>query len=127
MGKCQDSAPGQLAQAIIQFNNRDWFDCHETLEELWIAETGEVRIFYQGVIQIAVALHHWRNGNFGGAIGLLKRGAELLSRVADECQQVDVAGLRSDSCHILTVLESLGRERMGELNKEFFPRIRCFR
>lgn len=124
MRSCQDTTPDELFQAISQFNNRDWFECHETLEDLWIAEKGEVRIFYQGVLQIAVALHHWRNGNYGGATGLLERGTELLSRVADECQHVDVSGLRADSLLVLKELESLGRERMGELATDRFPRIR---
>ena len=62
MRYCEELPPGQLLLAIRQFNSREWFECHETLEELWIGETGEVRDFYQGMLQIAVALHHWRKG-----------------------------------------------------------------
>ena len=74
MLKCEESPPGQLLLAIRQFNNREWYDCHETIEELWLGETGEMRNFLQGTLQISVALLHWRNGNYGGAISLLESG-----------------------------------------------------
>ena len=79
---CSESPPGQLLQAIREFNSRAWFECHETVEDLWIGSEGEVRDFYQGIIQVAVALHHWRNGNFGGAVSLLKGGAGYLGHTS---------------------------------------------
>lgn len=121
--ECNESPPGQLLQGIREFNRGNWFECHETVEDLWIGAVGEVRDFYQGLIQIAVALHHWRNGNFGGAISLLKGGVEYLSRVADRCQWVDVATLIADSNRMLAVLEELGKERMESLDPGFIPRI----
>ena len=62
---CAESPSGQFLLGIRQFNAGEWFECHETVEDLWIGEEGELRNFYQGIIQVAVALHHWRNGNFG--------------------------------------------------------------
>ena len=121
---CADSPPGQLLQAIREFNGREWFECHETVEELWIGETGEIRDFYQGIIQIAVALHHWRNGNFGGAISLLKGGAGYLRRVSDACQWVDVAALIADADRLRTALEQLGKEHMHELDQVLIPLIK---
>lgn len=122
--KCDDSPPGQLLQAIREFNHREWFECHETVEDLWIGEEGEVRDFYQGIIQIAVALHHWRNGNFGGAVSLLKGGSGYLRRVAGKCQWVDIAALIADAARMRVTLEELGKERMQELDPELIPQIK---
>ena len=122
--QCSDSPPGQLLQAIREFNGREWFECHETLEDLWIGETGETRDFYQGMLQIAVALHHWRNGNFGGAISLLKGGAGYLGHVSGECQWVDVAGLITDADRLRAALEELGTERMETLDPALIPLIK---
>jgi uncharacterized protein len=122
--QCNESPPGQLLQAIREFNSRDWFECHETVEELWIGEVGEVRDFYQGLIQIAVALHHWHNGNFKGAVSLLKGGAGYLGRVAEQCQWVDVAGLIADADRMRVALEELGKERMETLDSELIPLIK---
>lgn len=122
--ECNESPPGQLLQGIREFNRGDWFECHETVEDLWIGEVGEVRDFYQGLIQIAVALHHWRNGNFGGAVSLLNGGIGYLGRVADRCQWVDVAALIADSDRMRTALEELGEGRMESLDPALLPLIR---
>jgi hypothetical protein len=121
---CEDSPPGQLLQGIREFNSREWFECHETVEDLWIGSEGEARDFYQGIIQIAVALHHWRNGNFGGAVSLLKGGAGYLVHVSGVCQWIDVAGLIADADRMRAALEELGKERMEALDPGFIPLIK---
>jgi predicted metal-dependent hydrolase len=57
---CTQSPSGELLRALGEFNRGDWFECHETLEELWVGSQGEMRDFYKGVLQISVGLHHWR-------------------------------------------------------------------
>jgi predicted metal-dependent hydrolase len=123
MRNCEESPPGQLLLAIRQFNAGQWFECHETVEDLWVGEQGEARDFFQGVIQIAVALHHWRNGNFGGAVSLLKGGVKYLSHVSDACMWVDVVRLIADANRMREILEELGRERMNEVDPSAVPQL----
>ena len=54
-------------QGIAWFNECDFYECHEVWEELWADYRGDSRAFYQGLIQVAVALHHFGNGNIRGA------------------------------------------------------------
>jgi uncharacterized protein len=54
-------------QGIEYFNDCEFFEAHETWEELWTEYRGPARQFYQGLIQAAVALHHFGNGNIRGA------------------------------------------------------------
>jgi hypothetical protein len=124
MRYCEESPTRQLLEAIRQFNTGEWFECHETLEELWVGEEGEAREFYQGVLQVAVALHHWRNGNFGGAISLLKGGVAYLSRVSAVCQWVDVAAFIADAERVREALEQLGTEDMAALDPSLIPVLR---
>ncbi|BCS53972.1 DUF309 domain-containing protein [Geobacter sp. SVR] len=124
MPECSSSPSRLLLQALGEFNRGCWFECHETLEELWVGEQGELRDFYQGILQIAVALHHWRNGNFGGAVSLLEGGARYLRRVSGVCQRIDVAALIAESDKVRETLGQLGRERMSELPAELIPRLR---
>jgi predicted metal-dependent hydrolase len=124
MQKCDEPPSGRLLLAIQQFNRRDWYECHEVVEDLWIGAVGETRDFFQGIIQIAIALHHWRNGNFGGAVSLLKGGTGYLSRVSDLCQWVDVAALIADSDRMRDAVEELGKERMESLGSELIPMIK---
>lgn len=124
MQQCDESPSGELLKALGEFNRGDWFECHETLEDLWVGEEGEIRDFFQGVLQVAVALHHWRGGNFAGAIRLLESGVGYLSRVRPVCQRVDVAGLIAASNRLREALSLLGPERMAEIDPEIIPRLR---
>jgi predicted metal-dependent hydrolase len=54
-------------QGIEHFNACDFYESHEVWEELWTDYHGPSRKFYQGLIQAAVALHHFGNGNIRGA------------------------------------------------------------
>jgi hypothetical protein len=52
---------------IEKFNACDYYESHEVWEELWTEYRGPSRQFYQGLIQAAVALYHFGNGNIRGA------------------------------------------------------------
>ena len=52
---------------VRYFNETDFFEAHEHWEDLWKDYQGPLRKFYQGLIQVAVCLHHFGNGNAHGA------------------------------------------------------------
>jgi hypothetical protein len=54
-------------EGIRHFNACDFFESHESWEHLWADCHGPDRKFLQGLIQAAVALHHFGNGNIRGA------------------------------------------------------------
>jgi predicted metal-dependent hydrolase len=124
MGRCDESPSGELLQAYGEFNRGDWFECHETLEDLWVGEDGETRDFYQGFLQVAVALHHWREGNYGGAVRVLEAGIDYLRRVGPVCQRMDVAGFVSAAERLQEELTALGAERMAALDPARIPKLR---
>jgi predicted metal-dependent hydrolase len=60
---------------ILFFNSRDFFEAHEVWESLWLElPGGPERRFVQGLIQAAVALYHFGNGNLRGAKKLYQTG-----------------------------------------------------
>jgi predicted metal-dependent hydrolase len=124
MRSCNDMPPEELLQAVDEFNRGDWFECHETLEELWVGQKWEMKDFYQGLLQLAVALHHWRHGNLQGALTLLQRGGGLLDRVTPVCQGVDVAALVVGARELHLALSALGEERMSELPERLILKVR---
>lgn len=111
-------------RAYGEFNRGDWYDCHETLEDLWIGSEDEPRWFYQGLLQIAVALLHWRNGNYGGSVSLLDSGVGYLQRVSPVCQRIEVANLIAEALYFKNELVRLGPERMSELPGDLIPKMR---
>jgi hypothetical protein len=54
-------------EGIRLFNECDFFEAHDVWEELWSEYQGPSRRFFQGLIQTAVCLHHFGNGNTRGA------------------------------------------------------------
>ncbi|WP_152394361.1 DUF309 domain-containing protein [Paenibacillus guangzhouensis] len=64
-------------QFLIHFNwNRDYYECHEVMEELWLEEGRHP--LCQGLLQIAVGLYHFENGNVQGSRKLFTAGIEKL-------------------------------------------------
>jgi hypothetical protein len=68
----------RLLKGIDEFNQRLFFECHETLEEIWLEEHGEDRKFYQGIIQIAAGYFKWQQGVPAGAFKLWRTGLEKI-------------------------------------------------
>ncbi len=71
-------APPALVEGVRLFNARDFFECHEVLEDAWRAERGPLRALLQGLIKAAVAFHHAGNGNLEGAEKVLRSGLAQL-------------------------------------------------
>jgi len=67
-------------RGIERFNRQSYFESHEVWETLWINEAGSARLFYKGLIQAAVALHHLTRGNAHGARKLLIGSQRYLGR-----------------------------------------------
>lgn len=55
---------------VLLFNRGDFFEAHEVWEALWMETSGEEKKFIQGLIQAAVGLCHFCNGNLRGAAKL---------------------------------------------------------
>ena len=63
---------------IELINRGEFYDAHEVLEDVWRDCQGPEKRFLQGLIQLAVALHHHSKGNHVGARSLLVRSAKNL-------------------------------------------------
>lgn len=78
---------------IRLFNEQQFFDAHEVLEDVWRAAPVEEKKFLQGLIQLAVALHHHSKGNTVGALSLLKRAARNLAAEPRQARGICVSDL----------------------------------
>src|SRR5580700_943856 len=72
--------PEKYLEGVRLFNEQEFFECHEVLEELWSETLGDEKKFYQGLIQAAVALFHFGNENLGGARKLYESTRTNLER-----------------------------------------------
>lgn len=115
--------PPELLRGIAQFNRREFFACHETLEDLWRAEPGPVRDLYQGILLVGVAFYHVERRNLAGARKSLGRGIALLQRLESPCQGVPVAALLAQARAAAEALERLGPDRLDAFDPSRIPVI----
>jgi predicted metal-dependent hydrolase len=71
--------PRYLA-GIVLFNRGDYFEAHEVWESLWMETFSPEKQFYQGLIQAAVGLCHFCNGNVRGAAKLYRSSRDYMER-----------------------------------------------
>lgn len=92
----------QLAAGAAQWDAKDFFDAHETWEEIWQVERRSVRGFYQGLILLAAGLHHWTGTHRPrGARIKLSSGIERLAPYAPSYLGVDVTTMIADAAALL--------------------------
>ena len=124
IASCDDPAPPGLTAGIGLFNAREFYECHETLEAIWLAEPGDIRRLYQGILQVGVAFYHLSRGNYRGATSLLETGITYLRAFTPSCMGVDVQQLVDDSIHCYAELQRLGKDRLAEFDDSRIPHIR---
>jgi uncharacterized protein len=92
----------RFLEGIAHFNACDFFEAHESWEELWQDYQGPSRTFYQGLIQVAVCLHHFGNGNIRGARKLFHSSVKYLEPFRPQHEGIDLEkflGELSRCCH----------------------------
>jgi predicted metal-dependent hydrolase len=117
-------------QGIEQFNQEEFYDCHDTLEAIWMDAIATEKNFYQGILQIAVACYHLGNYNWRGAVTLLGEGVRRLSYFQPSYADIDVSGLVSESYQLLQQLQQIEPEQVKVFVENFsqnqpfpFPKI----
>jgi predicted metal-dependent hydrolase len=111
-------------QGIEQFNACEYYECHEVWEELWTDYRGPSRKFYQGMIQAAVALYHFGNGNLRGARKLHGSVHGYLEPYAPRHLGLDLTRFLSefDRC-LADVVAGGDEEPSAVLDPELLPEI----
>ncbi len=115
----KDDYDPRLLKGIEEFNGGLYFECHESLEEVWLEDHGPDREFYQGIIQISAGYFKWEQGVLIGAIKLWRTGsaklikypsvhlgvdlASFLQGVGDNLKQIEQAHQKGEECPELVV------------------------
>lgn len=117
------SIPPEFWQAVEEFNQADFYACHDTLESLWMEAAEPEKKFYQGILQIAVALYHLSNHNWKGAAILLGEGMSRLKPYQPTYFEINVEELIQISGQILRKVQEFGQENVVKLAEELFGDI----
>ena len=112
-----------LERAIELFDAGEYHAAHELLDELWESTQGRDADFYKGLIQAAICLHHWQNGNRDGARKLYSGHRRYLAAYLPAHRGIDVAGLLAAMQAALEPLLRAGPGDAPPLDAERRPRI----
>ncbi|ESA39013.1 hypothetical protein N836_29095 [Leptolyngbya sp. Heron Island J] len=100
---------------IEQFNQGEYYACHDTLEAIWLEANPHEQAFYQGILQIAVGLYHLTNLNWKGAAILLGEGSHRLLTYEANHGGIDVSDLIDQATDWLTALQATGPDHIQHL------------
>lgn len=84
----------EIRKGVEEFNSGKFFECHDTLEDVWRGIRGPARNFLQGLIQVAVGFCHLGNGNRIGAASQLEKALAKLSLYGDCYAGMELETLR---------------------------------
>ena len=119
-----------FGQGITQFNQQDFYACHDTLEAIWMEAIAVEKNFYQGILQIAVGCYHLGNHNWNGAVMLLGEGVRRLRDYQPDHQGINVSLLVQESYQLLQQLQQIKPDQVSsfldckkENSEQLFPQI----
>jgi predicted metal-dependent hydrolase len=136
--RCAEPPHEGLLRGIALFNQREYFECHEVLEDAWNIELGRAPAhyplpsppdgtcgnLYKGIIQVGVGCYHLLRGNYRGAMIKLQTGADYLEPYAPACMGVDIARLIAAARHLRIAVEAAGPEHTDAVDRALLPIVR---
>jgi hypothetical protein len=117
---CDGALPPKVVEGLRLFNEKQFFESHEELEDAWHDEKGAIRSLYQGVLQAAVVYFHITRGNYEGAVKMHERCMRLLKDYPDICRGIHIGRLKRDLTHVNQEIKRLGMERIKEFDPSLF-------
>ena len=96
-----------IQAGINFFNGGQYFEAHEVWEDMWRSARGPLRLFYQGLVQAAVGLHHLGQGNLNGAVSQLRKSLAKLEEYPPSFCLINNGKLTADLRTVLHELKPL--------------------
>lgn len=96
--------PEDLQRGVELFNGGEYLKCHDYLEELIPFESGQSAEFFHGLMELAAACYHLKQGNIFGARYLLTSAIDLLNPCRPFYHGIDVERVvaQVEHCRVLT-------------------------
>lgn len=114
----------RFKKGIRKFNSKDFYDCHDILEDVWFDIRGSSRRFYQGLIHLAVGFYHMmERENPKGAISQLTKGITKLHEYEPDFQGVELKKLLEQVKICIKEIEIIEKEKSGKDITKLIPEI----
>ena len=110
----REEIPPEFWQGIEEFNQQEYYACHDTLEALWMEAMEPTKKFYQGILQIAVGLYHLSNHNWRGAVTSMGEGMRRLDYFKPDYFNINVEELIDQTANLLRAMQEAGPEKVAD-------------
>ena len=115
--------PEEVRRGAVLFDAGFYFACHEYFETLW-GRTGDVASdFYQGLIQVAVAMRHLESHNVRGAVVLLHSGLARLRRYPANYKGLTLGRFLDEVTSLLHYLQTQPDSQQYQFDPTQVPRL----
>jgi uncharacterized protein len=120
---CKESLSPLAIRGLEEFNRREYFQAHETLEEAWKQEESVGRELYRAIIQVAVAYLQIERNNYRGALKMLLRVRQWIDPLPEICRGVGIAGLRADIALVHAELIRIGMQGIQDFDRSLMKPV----
>ena len=114
----------QFNRGIGEFNRGAFFECHDTLEDLWHGTRGVDRLFLQGLIQISVGFYHLGRRNYRGAASQFTLGLGKLANYRPSHRGLNIRDLTKEVVPWLEVADRAMMTGTCDVDESKFPKIK---
>jgi CheY-like chemotaxis protein len=121
---CQQPLSSLAQQGLVLFNQGEYFEAHEVLEQAWKEDETPGRELYRAILQVAVAYLQIERRNYNGAMKMFLRLRQWIDPLPELCRGVDVARLRLDARRVYDQIVALGRSNISEFDCNTFQPVR---
>jgi predicted metal-dependent hydrolase len=112
-----------LQRGIGFFNSGEFLKCHDYLEELIPLATGRDAEFLHGLIELAAACYHLKQGNVFGARYLLTSAFDLITPCRPSFHGLDIDALLAQIERCRALSAALNDDEDIGFDETYLPKI----
>tara|TARA_Y100001936_G_scaffold245051_1_gene286411 strand:- start:138 stop:512 length:375 start_codon:yes stop_codon:yes gene_type:complete len=108
-------------KGIASFNNKSFYDAHESWELLWTEYALQDALFIQGLIQLSVAFFHITNLNLIGSKNLFNKCLPKLKKFPSNHRDLNLSDIIDSAEESLQMVSSI--DKVSQFDWELAPKI----
>ena len=108
-------------KGVDSFNNKSFYDAHESWELLWTEYALQDALFVQGLIQLSVAFFHITNLNLIGSKNLFNKCLPKLKKFPSNHRDLNLSDIIDSAEESLKMVSSI--DKVSQFDWELAPKI----
>jgi len=108
-------------KGVDSFNNKSFYDAHESWELLWSEYALQDALFVQGLIQLSVAFFHITNLNLIGSKNLFNKCLPKLKKFPSNHRDLNLSDIIDSAEESLKMVSSI--DKVSQFDWELAPKI----